>query len=287
MAHAVRFRRESQTEFSKAFRPLSERQSAWQAWADFVDLAAISIYMPFGVPGDEKHKQRKKEYMSIVKRYTPAEIEAFSKLFSMTVDALEDNPEQDFLGEMFMMLDLSNHWKGQFFTPYDLCKCIAKMTLQDIGKRIEAKGWVGICDCCCGAGALLIAARNVMHFSRPPIGHLPGHQQVLFACQDVDRVAGLMCYIQLSLPPHAATPDGTGARTDARVFRYGDGTTHAVLKGGEVVKHGKNLTRSQKKAVAAAGLNPDNWLAVKNTNQSLVIIHRLSGKTRTIERRTK
>lgn len=53
------------------------------------------------------------------------------------------------------------------------------------------------------------------------------------------------------------------------------------------MKHGKNLTREQKKTVEAAGLNPQNWLAVKNTNQSLVIIHRLSGKTRTIERSTK
>ena len=199
MAHKVRFRRESQTEFAKAFRALSDRHSAWQAWADFVDLSAISIYMPFGVPGDEKHQQREKYYMSIVKRYSPTEMKVFASLFAMTVDALDDEPEQDFLGEMFMMLDLGNHWKGQFFTPYDVCKMTAMISMQDVSVRIESKGWVGICDCCCGAGALLIAARNSMHFASPPIGHLPGHQQTLFVCQNVDRTAALMCYIQLSL----------------------------------------------------------------------------------------
>ena len=51
------------------------------------------------------------------------------------------------------------------------------------------------------------------------------------------------------------------------------------------MKHGKNLTREQKKTVEAAGLNPQNWLAVKNMGNALVIMHRLSGKTRTIERR--
>ena len=199
MAHTVRFRRESQTEFSKAFRPLSEQHSSWQAWADFVTLAAITIAAPFGVPDDERHRERAAEYQSIMSRYNEREQMVFSELFALTVNALEENPEQDFLGEMFMLLELSNHWKGQFFTPYDLCKFMAKMTLQDVGARIEAKGWVGICDCCCGAGALLIAARNLMHFSNPPVGKLPGHQQTLFVCQDVDRVAALMCYIQLSL----------------------------------------------------------------------------------------
>ena len=56
------------------------------------------------------------------------------------------------------------------------------------------------------------------------------------------------------------------------------------MKGGEFVKHGKNLTRSQKKAVAAAGLNPENWLVAKNLEDRLVVIHRVSGKTRTIKR---
>lgn len=199
MAHNVRFRRDSQTEFAKEFRPLGERHSSWQVWADFVALSAISIFMPFGVPGDEKHQQREKEYMSIVKRYSPAEIQVFPRLFAMMVEALEDEPEQDFLGEMFMLLDLGNHWKGQFFTPYTICRLMAEISLQDARERIDAKGWVGICDCCCGAGALLIAARNYMHFANPPIGHLPGHQQTLFVCQDVDRTAALMCYIQLSL----------------------------------------------------------------------------------------
>ena len=162
-------------------------------------LAAISIAAPFGVQDDERHRERAAEYQSIMRRYNEREQTVFPELFAMTVNALEDEPEQDFLGEMFMILELSNHWKGQFFTPYDLCKFMAKMTLQDIDARIAEKGWVGICDCCCGAGALLIAARNVMHFSDPPIGRMPGHLQALFVCQDIDRVAALMCYIQLSL----------------------------------------------------------------------------------------
>lgn len=49
-------------------------------------------------------------------------------------------------------------------------------------------------DCACGAGATLIAAVNT--FKEREINY---QRDVLFVTQDVDRVVGMMCYIQLSL----------------------------------------------------------------------------------------
>ena len=48
-------------------------------------------------------------------------------------------------------------------------------------------------DPACGAGSLLISARNVC--AEEGIGY----REALFTAQDVDRVVALMCYIQLSL----------------------------------------------------------------------------------------
>lgn len=48
------------------------------------------------------------------------------------------------------------------------------------------------------------------------------------------------------------------------------------------MKHGKRPTRLQKIAIKAAGLNPENWLVVKNCGDGLEVVHRHSGKTRTI-----
>lgn len=199
MAHAIRFRRDSQTEFAKAFRPLAERHQAWQVWADFVTLAAIELAVPLDPPDSPKRKAREKEYAETMRRYTENERKVFPTLFLIMVDALEAEPMQDFLGEMFMLLELSNHWKGQFFTPYDVCRMMAEMTMTDVSRHIEEKGWVGICDPACGAGALLVAARNTLVFRKDPIGKLSFHQQVLFVAQDIDRTAALMCYLQLSL----------------------------------------------------------------------------------------
>ena len=70
---------------------------------------------------------------------------------------------------------------------------MVQISTQDIEAHIERRGWVGVMDPACGAGALLIASRN--EFAARGIGY----RQALYVCQDVDPVAGLMCYLQLSL----------------------------------------------------------------------------------------
>ena len=92
-----------------------------------------------------------------------------------------------------MGLNLGNHWKGQFFTPYNICRMMSEITVTDLEARIEKNGWVGIHDPCCGAGALLIAARNTM------VRNKLGPAVALYVAQDIDRTAALMCYLQLSL----------------------------------------------------------------------------------------
>lgn len=50
------------------------------------------------------------------------------------------------------------------------------------------------------------------------------------------------------------------------------------------MKNPKRLAREQKIAVSAAGLNPDNWMLVEQTEFYLKIIHKASGKIRRIDR---
>ena len=93
-----------------------------------------------------------------------------------------------------MELELGNHWKGQFFTPYCVCKMMSEITVEDVDRQIEEKGYISICDPACGAGATLIAAVNSMRNAKHNF-----QNHVLFVGQDIDRIVGMMCYIQLSL----------------------------------------------------------------------------------------
>jgi len=48
------------------------------------------------------------------------------------------------------------------------------------------------------------------------------------------------------------------------------------------LKQPKKLQRWMKELLAKKKLNPNNWYYIKNTSTELVIIHRYSGKPRTI-----
>ena len=194
MAKVVRHLREGQMEFQKVFSKLCNTKSSWQAWSDFVEMAAISISNSCEVRANVR-MQREQRYMEIIGQYGKSEQALFPELFSILVMSLERNPEQDFLGEMFMALELGSHWKGQFFTPYSVCQMMAKVNvnIDKIKGDIEQQGWVSINDPACGAGATLIAARNQL------AQHGIGSTEAFFVGQDIDRTAAMMCYIQLSL----------------------------------------------------------------------------------------
>lgn len=48
------------------------------------------------------------------------------------------------------------------------------------------------------------------------------------------------------------------------------------------MKHGKRPTREQKKLLRAWGAVPENWLIERDTTAEMVIVHRVTGKTKTI-----
>lgn len=181
--------------FLKDFMTLARTRSKWTVWDDFITMFACSISN--SMDRSEGHWQtREKMYLSIVKKYKKSEMDIFPRLAAYVIEALDRNQEQDFLGELFMNLDLSNEHNGQFFTPYHVCDFMAKITC-DVGS-IPKTGPITINDPACGAGATLIAAANELRKIYEKRG-LNFQNYVLAAAQDIDQNVGLMCYIQLSL----------------------------------------------------------------------------------------
>lgn len=195
MAKVIRTVNESTDEFVREFNRLMTSRAAWEIWADFVTLSAISISNAV----DKKHfKIREKEYMAVQNKYTKKEMEIISHLLALTVMALEREPWQDFLGSLYMNLDLGNHWKGQFFTPYNVTKAMAKITGGNIEKQISENGYISVNDCACGGGATLIAMAEEAYMQLKDT-KLNWQNHIMFVAQDIDAITAKMCYIQLSL----------------------------------------------------------------------------------------
>lgn len=175
----------------KIFRELCYCQQPWQVWADVITVMACSIANAVDRT-EPRYTNREQEYAACINRL--GGVEKPAELFALVAEALEDNSDQDFLGALYMELDLGNHWKGQFFTPYHVSQAMAEMIIGDCQEQIDQQGWISVCDPCVGGGTMLIAAANT--FRRREINY---QSNVLFIGQDIDRVVGMMAYIQMSL----------------------------------------------------------------------------------------
>lgn len=178
-------------EFLDIFRELCYSRQPWEVWADVVTVMACSLANAVDKTS-KRNEKREKEYADCIKRLKGVDKPA--QLFTIVVNALEVNPDQDFLGKLYMTLDLGNHWKGQFFTPYNVSRAMAEMTMGDCQAQIDKQGWISICDPCVGGGAMIIAAANTLR--RQKVNY---QNHVLFVGQDIDRVVAMMAYIQISL----------------------------------------------------------------------------------------
>lgn len=185
---------QSDRPFIKLYRELTYRWTPWEVWKDFVFVFACALSNPV----DKLHyEEREALYLQTIQKYNKQEQSFFPQLAAEVVNALEENPEQDFLGKLFMELNLGNDSCGQFFTPYHVCEVMAKISIGDVLPQIEERGYITINDPACGAGATLIAG---IHEVRKRLdGKLNWQNHILVAAQDVDYTVAMMCYIQLSL----------------------------------------------------------------------------------------
>lgn len=183
----IRLETEQQKGIYERFRYLADRFGRWEVWADFITMSACSLCL-------SDRPKREQEYVSIAKKYHPEEVRRFTEMFALTVEALEINPNQDFLGDLFMRFDLGNTWKGQFFTPYNVCQCMVSLTSGNLKDQLKKQSWISVNDPAVGAGALLIALAQ--ECLRQNVNY---QKDVLFVGQDVDRTAAMMSFIQLSL----------------------------------------------------------------------------------------
>lgn len=181
-------------QYEKIFHELTYRFSPWEVWNDFITMFACSLSNAV----DRQHyEEREALYLKAIQKYNKKEQQLFPQLCAEVINALEENPEQDYLGSLYMEFGLGNQNKGQFFTPYHVCECMAKISVGNIKPIIENKGYASFNDMCCGAGATLIAG---IHAAKRILGDdLNWQQHLLITGQDIDSTTALMCYIQLSL----------------------------------------------------------------------------------------
>ena len=101
--------------FTALFKSIAPQYRRSEVFYDFITIFALEFYLIlYGAQADESLRQR---YQSAAGHYNEDEIQALSRLFNIIVEALE-HKTYDFLGSVFMALDLGDEYKAQYFTPF-------------------------------------------------------------------------------------------------------------------------------------------------------------------------
>lgn len=182
-----------QKELARLFNGFSGRHSHWQVFSDFCEIGAITFSNAVDLIQREKREER---YLQIIKNYDREELDKFAQGFAHLTMAMEYG-FCDVLGRTFHDLELHNKWAGQFFTPYDVSRMMARMTIgdgEDLKAKIEARGFVTAQEPAVGSGAMVIALAQEMRAAGV------NYQEHLHVTAiDVDAKCVHMAYLQFAL----------------------------------------------------------------------------------------
>jgi len=177
----------------KLFESCRYKHDLYSVFSDWCECAAISMSNAVDLAHFEKREAR---YLEIVRKYDRPTIETFTQIMGEVIMAMEDAP-QDILGAAFHALELHNKARGQFFTPYTICRMMALMlagSSHEIGRAIEKRGFMIAQEPAVGSGAMIIALTEAIRDA----GF--NYQQTLHVTAvDIERSAVHMSYIQFSL----------------------------------------------------------------------------------------
>ncbi|QPB42826.1 N-6 DNA methylase [Rodentibacter haemolyticus] len=177
--------------FTALFNSIAPHYRRSEVFYDFVTIFGLEFYLIlYGNQANETLKQR---YRTAFERYTEDERPALSQLGAIVVNALE-HKTYDFLGTIFMALELGDGYKGQYFTPAHVAQAMAAMTLSTCHHIIEKQGFLTLQEPACGSGVMIIESYNYLRRE----GFNP-QQQMWVQARDLDFTAAMMCYIQMSL----------------------------------------------------------------------------------------
>ena len=143
-------------EFIKVFHEMSARYGRSELWYDYIDMHAIALANTCDL---RCRDAREEQYNAIVQKYDEKTVQQFAVLTAITMAALLENPEQDFLGTVYHNLGLSKSQAGQFFTPYNVGQMMARINMPD-SLVLDKSRILRVNDPCCGAGCLLLAGYN-------------------------------------------------------------------------------------------------------------------------------
>jgi type I restriction-modification system DNA methylase subunit len=169
--------------YLKVLQGLTYRRAPHEVFRSFVLLAACAVSCG----------QREADYMAEAKRWEPKELHAFSEALGLLITDMDGRWFEDLLGPVHMEWGSKSAQQsgGEFYTPKDVSRAIARMTLTADSFPVGRPATV--LEPACGSGGMVLALAE--HVS--DLGLSPRNMRV--TCIDVSSLACDMCFLNLTL----------------------------------------------------------------------------------------
>ena len=158
----------------------------------FLTMASCSLQQATFAAVGQCSVAIEREYMKEVARVKHPD--KLAQAFDVMVGSLTEKPE-DFLGKYISELGMNDKdFRGQCFTPTEVCEAMARMVMCDIAKEKDARELpMTLCEPAVGCGAMVIASCRVLREQ----GF--GPTDYLWYATDVDWRMACSSYIQFYL----------------------------------------------------------------------------------------
>ena len=180
------------SEFIKRLTGLDREKSTYDKFRDFCEMVFCAKAKRVALTR-EHADELEDRYMQIVGTYRDKDtVRAYPGLLALAANAIHQGC--DFLGSVATEMEVLNAQIGQFFTPYDVARMLAMMSLQDAGAIIGQNGFLTLQEPASGAGGMVLAAADVLAQQ----GFDPGLHMLVNAI-DLSPLCFHMTFLQLSL----------------------------------------------------------------------------------------
>lgn len=143
--------REARKQFIKTFSVIATYHRRLDVFRDFIRLAANELDL-----ARVRSEEGREEAVQICKRYEAVDLQRMQQLFCFLIGAMEGGMD-DLLGGIFMELEFGSSSMGQFFTPCEVSRLIAALTLGDHVKELEHRPFITLDEPASGSGGMVIA----------------------------------------------------------------------------------------------------------------------------------
>lgn len=176
--------------FVKGISGICQSKHSDEVLRDFIELAFCALAKQAS-PFADQRDQLEKQYMEVVGRFPDKDhIRAMPEFLAIALGEI-CNGGVDFLGEVASEMGALDGRLGQFFTPYEVSRLMAEISLQGVEKIIEENGFVTVQEPAAGAGGMLMAMADVIEAKGFNL-----ETQVWIEATELARSTFHMCYVQ-------------------------------------------------------------------------------------------